>query len=144
MRRFEDYIFYTSQVEHEKLGEWGFQQREIKQNNFLHIEGETLVVGFLTKSCINLITVNPRLTHLAPLPPLKEQFTFNAEVPEDDLFSVTLIQKPADYISQVECTGSDIIKNSFMKIGNNNIEYILAHNDKCFVFQLPADLIMVN
>jgi hypothetical protein len=144
MRRLQDYIFSTTQVEHEKLGEWGFQQGEIKQNNFLHIEGETFVAGFLTKSCINLITVNPWLTHLAPLPPLKEQFVFNTEVPEDDLFSITLIQKPIDYISKVECIGSDIVKNSFMKIGNNNVEFILAQNDKCYVFRLPTDLIFVN
>lgn len=144
MRRFEDYIFYTSQVEHEKLGEYGFQQGEIKQNNFLYAKRKKFASGFLTKSRLNLITVNPSLIHVAPPPPQKEQFAFKDELPDDDLFSVTLVQKPIDYISQVKCIGSDIIKNSFMKIGDNNVEYILAHNDTCFVFRFPAALIMVN
>lgn len=145
MRRFEDYIFFTSQIDHEKLGMYDFKQSKPGLNSFLHTQDSGVTVGILTKSCLNIIKLNKDITEL-PRHPAKKTTPAPANLclPNDDLFSIVLIQKPADYISQTNCIGSDIVSNAFINPGKEHVDYMVVHNDTCFVFRFPIDLIMTK
>ena len=143
MRRFEDYIFQISQVKHEEIGQHSIYQGTIMQNDFILTDGEAFSLGFLTKSYLNLITINPKLTSATLKKPNNPPaLIFNP--PEDALFSVAPDEKPADYFSQVECTPNDTVENAYIRIGKNNVEYIFAYTDRCITLKLPKNLVMIN
>jgi hypothetical protein len=140
---FKDYIFHTTQVSHEKLGLYDFKQSKPGLNSFLYTpKNSEVTVGILTKSHLNIITLNKDITDL-PAHTVKRKAPPPANIclPDDDLFSVTLLQKPSDYISQVDCVKSDIVSNAFINPGKDNVDYIVSHNNTCFVFRFPTALI---
>ncbi len=138
--KFENKIYHFEQVDHEKLSILGFFQPAPGINGFIRTNGSELSAGFLTKSCLNIITVNPALTRFnSSIGKEHQGVDINFELPPDELFSIGTYQKPVDYMSNIECVMLPET-NSFVHPIGHSMEYIFANIKSCLCFRIPLQI----